>query len=303
MQITIMSRTIIAILALFIVATCTQNLYGQYPGPADTQGSWIFGGPSAAADPAGPHAGLTPLEYTVARDQQGDPNALFPPAEKPAPAPATGKVSVVELQHPLSRKGKALMAKATDHLLAGKTTEALADLERALVEPSAAPYAHSLLGATYLRMGRSSEAIPELEQAVKVLPTAVNYSNLGLAHCLNGDTELGERELEHGIQLDSSLPQAHYLVGVLLLNNKAKNHEACEQLERAEHTVHKAHMALAVCYVRAGQDEAADRQVKEYVGSADDAHLDFWESWARSVAEQARPSVAFGLPAEQAAAQ
>jgi Flp pilus assembly protein TadD len=188
------------------------------------------------------------------------------------------------------------MSKALKDLDAGKTVEALADLGKALGEPSAVPYAHSVLGVAYLQLGRVSDAIPELEQAVQVLPISPNFSNLGYAHCLIGDTVQGERELWRALELDSSQPTAHYLIGLLLLDNQARSHEACEQLERAQRTLRNAHMALAVCYARLGQEQSVDGQVKEYLGPADDSRIAYWTLWAYWVAAETRPSTAFGFP-------
>jgi hypothetical protein len=52
-------------------------------------------------------------------------------------------------------------------------------------------------------------------------------------------------------------------------------------------------MALAVCYVRGGQDDAAERQVKEFIGSGDHDRFAFWKRWVSRVAGQARPSLTF----------
>jgi tetratricopeptide (TPR) repeat protein len=262
-------------LKLLLLAGCTVHLYGQYAGPPDPLG--------------GPHGGLTTLERQI---QQPDSDSA-PPATVRQDAPNT--VSVAELRHPLSRKGQALIAKAQNDLHAGKTEEARAELAKAMQEPSAVPYAHSVLGAMYLRLGRLPEAIAELGLAVQLLPIAVNYSNLGYAHWANGDTEQGEQELQQSLQLDHSSPQAHYLLGLLLLDRRSRNHEACEQLQWAQRTVESAQMALAVCYAQGGQDDAADRQVKKFIGSGDDARFAFWKRWVSWVAVQPRPSLAFSL--------
>jgi tetratricopeptide (TPR) repeat protein len=291
MQIIVSSRTV-RTLALFIAANCTCYLFGQYPGPAETAGTWLFAGSGVNNAPASPRGAVTPFEYSTHGENNSD-TLLFPPPQKDPPP--SGRISVAELQHPLSRKGKRLMLQAQKHLEEHKTTEALADLGKALQEPSAVPYAHSMLGATYLWLGRVSEAIPELQQAVQMLPTATNYSNLGYAHCIVGDRAEGERELQRALELDSASARTHYLIGVLLLDNKDRNHEACAQLERAESALRSAHMALAVCYVRAGQDAAVDRQIKEYAGAADDTGIAFWTHWAYLVASQAKPSTAFGF--------
>ncbi len=109
---------------------------------------------------------------------------------------------MAELQHPLSRKGRSFLEKAQKELRAGKTDEGVAILKNALKEPSAVPYVHSMLGAIYLRLGRVPEAIAELEQAVQLLPMAVNYSNLGYAYCVQGDAIKGEQELHRALELD-----------------------------------------------------------------------------------------------------
>ena len=62
--------------------------------------------------------------------------------------------------------------------------------------------------------------------------------------------------------------------------------------------VRNAHVALAVCYVRAGREEAVDRQVKEYVGPSNELHVEFWSRWVHSVAVQEQPSTAFGFGAQ-----
>ncbi len=136
----------------------------------------------------------------------------------------------------------------------------------------------------------------ELEFAVQLLPIASNYSNLGSALCLTGDTERGEIALQRALELDPSLPQAHYFIGLLLLNSKSRNPEACKQLQWAQRTLPKKRdMALAVCYVRSGQEDAADVQITAFVGSNDEARLAFWKRWVRWVAAEPQPSLAFGL--------
>lgn len=297
MQFSITRRTDRAV-ALLALAGCALHVYGQYPGPAESQGR---GGPGtlspATKDPAGgPLGGLS--SYESSTQPQQDINSGYPSTGEPN-LEAHDTVSVAELKHPLSRKGQALLTKAEKDLQAGRISEGLAGIGKAMSEPSAIPYAHALLGAEYLQLGRFEEAVPELEQAVQLLPIALNYTNLGYALCLTGDTDRGEEELRHALALDSSSPRTHYLMGLLLLDRKSRNQEACEQLQKAQSTMQTAHMALAVCYLRGGQDEAADKEVRQYVGSGDETRLAYWRGWASLVATQPQPSPFFGLRAKE----
>lgn len=278
-------------LRVSILAGSAVYLAGQYPGPAENrEGPW--------APPGVPSTyPLTPISDEAGISGSGVPNepdlaAVFPVITPPAASAPDAKVSVAELQHPLSRKGRQLLLRAQSDLHSGKTAEGIRRLQAAMEEPSAVPYVHTMLGATYLQLGRTPEAITELEEAVQLLPIAANYSNLGYAHCIMGDTERGEEDLDRALKLDSFAPQTHYLIGLLLLDIKARSTEACEQLQRAK-DVERAPVALAVCYVRAGQDEAADRQVRDFAGPGDVGR--FWRRWVALLATEARPSQAFGF--------
>jgi Flp pilus assembly protein TadD len=280
-------------LPFLLLACCSFHVYAQYPGPAEDKppaplsATWVNG------PWEGPHDGLSPSEYGV--QQSSDVDAVLPAPAGQEETPAFGPVSVAELKHPLSRKGRSLITKAQKDLHAGKTTDGISELSKALDEPSAVPYAHSLLGAEYLKLGRVPEAISELEDAVQILPISMNYSNLGYAYLLSGDADRGEQDLGRALQLDSSSPQTHFLLGLLLLDRQSRTREACDQLQRAQRAVHNAQVALAVCYERAGQDDAADRLVKAFVGSGDASRIALWKRWVHLVAGQPHPSLAFGL--------
>jgi Flp pilus assembly protein TadD len=287
-----MARCVRRMLQVLLLLCFTFYLYAQYPGPAEDKPPAPNPGSTTNGAVEGPHSGLTPFEYIMQR--QPDDDAVLPSTVKSA-APASRVVSVAELKHPLSRKGRSLITKAQSDLHAGKTADCLAELGKAMQEPSAVPYAHSVLGSTYLQLGRIPEAISELEEAVQVLPVATNYANLGYGYFVSGDPVRGEENLHRALELDNSSPQTHFLMGLLLLDHKSRNQEACEQLRRAQRGVHNAEVALAVCYERSGQDDAADRQVKAFVGSGDTSLIAVWKRWVSLVAGQPHPSMAFGL--------
>ena len=128
--------------------------------------------------------------------------------------PAT--VSADQLRYQVSRKGAKMIEQALRHSRAGEHTKAIADLQLALHEPSAAPYAHSLLGSEYLRIGQVPAAVKELEQAVRLLPHDVaNHSNLGYALYLGGQKDRGKQEVRQALALDSHNPQTRYVLGIV----------------------------------------------------------------------------------------
>lgn len=151
----------------------------------------------------------TPYEVPLAEDSPATraDNMLFYNSPRgaqlvPRPAPA-GTVSMEQLQHPLSRKGAKLLDQAKNYELMGRHDKAIAQLQAALKEKSAEPYAHSMLGAEYVRTGQPAAAVAELEQALTVLPKNVpTRSNLGYALFLTGNLDRAEQETRQALELD-----------------------------------------------------------------------------------------------------
>lgn len=220
------------------------------------------------------------------------------PEEATRPGGEGSAVSVQQLSHPLSRKGRRLLAKIESYLRLGQRARAKEQLAQAINEPSAAPYAHAILGTEYLRDGQAQAAVPELEDAASVLPIAGIHSNLGFALCLTGQGKRGEQELQEALRLDGDLPNARFLMGVLLLNHKSRDREAQYDLKIAQAHVRSAHLALAVCYLRRGDMEAAQQQMRAYLGADYDTKiLSLWQ-WAFAAALDAHPAARFGLLVE-----
>ena len=108
------------------------------------------------------------------------------------------------------RKAQSLAA-AADHL------KAIEELTQALKEPSAAPYAHALLGQEYLKTGQAAPAAKELEQASAMLPhDAIIHSNFGYALFLMGEFARGEQEVRRALELDRNNSPAQRLLGYIL---------------------------------------------------------------------------------------
>lgn len=209
--------------------------------------------------------------------------------------PALGTVSVTELQHPLSEKGRSILLKAQTALEAGKLPECLQDLDKAMKVSSAVPYVYGLRGAAYLSAGDAARALPDLQRAVQVMPLPGNISNLGYAYLLSGERELGEQMVRRALGFPNAPTQARYLMGLLLLDRKSQLNEACDDLDRARNLTPSVHMALAVCYERNGMEDASNLEIRELLGIARAPMFDFWKHWVASVAAQPHPSAVLGL--------
>lgn len=213
----------------------------------------------------------------------------FLPPEPDAPDPVltrTGPtVSVEELKHPLSGKGRAMINKAQKYTRSGDYPEAIQELNRALKDPSAAPYAHMILGSVYIKTGRASEAVQELEQATALLPRLpAGHSNLAYALCATGQIERGLREIETALALDPSLTKPHFLKGVILLDRTSSDHEGWENLQFAQKEIPSAHLALALYYVRHGQNFAAQQQLQDFASLNMNITLVQAQEWLTSTA-------------------
>jgi tetratricopeptide (TPR) repeat protein len=215
------------------------------------------------------------------------------------PAGPAGTISVAELRHTISRKGVKLLKKAESDLRAGKHDKVIEDLKLALEERSAEPYAHSMLGMEYLVLGKARAALPELTAAVQVLPIAANHSNLAYALWLTGgDTEECLSQITQAMQLDPMSAQSHYVKGLILLDKHEYDHGTLRELQIASRDVRSAHLALAVYYRAAGQEEAAGQQLEEFLGPERAGELPRARRWLEYAFTEPHLSVALGMQNE-----
>ena len=184
------------ILSLFLITVCS---WGQYL--------------STPASPTMP-ASRVPLRADNGDDSLAASEAfVFVTPARTAPA---GLVPADELSRTVSKKGARLLNKARDYVDSGNHKKAIEALLEAVNEPSAAPFAHGVLGTEYLKIGRIADAVTELEQSVQLLPHNVpSRSNLGYALYLAGEQERGEQEVRKALVLDSSNAKTRYVLSLI----------------------------------------------------------------------------------------
>jgi len=208
-----------------------------------------------------------------------------------------GTVSVDQLRHPLKGKGLELIESGQRYAKAGDHLNAISEFRKALKEPGAAGYAHSLLGSEYLKTGNSNAAIANLTEALRLMPhLAVNHSNLGYALLSIGKPEEAERELREAIKLDHVAPQSRFLLGLVLLDQRSE--EAGRYLAFAQRIIHKARLASAIFHFRRGETAAAEQDLREYLGSQWVEKAATAVQWASAAARMEQPSQLFGFPTE-----
>jgi Flp pilus assembly protein TadD len=134
---------------------------------------------------------------------------------------AAGTISAEVLQHPMSGRAAKMISHAMNQAHRGDHLKAITELQLALKERSAVPYAHSLLGSEYLKTNQVPAALEQLTEAVKLLPRdPANHANLGYALFLMGQLEAGEAQVltalaedQHNAQTRSLLQQMRRIRG------------------------------------------------------------------------------------------
>ena len=182
---------------------------------------------------------------------------------------APGTVSMRQLQHPLTKKATRVLAQAEKAVAAGEYAKSIEILRGAMKEESAVPYAHMNIGVAYIRMNQPALAIPELQEAAQLMPEdSVTRSNLAYSLLLTRHLDAAEVEARHAVQLDKSNAKARWVLGSILLSKGQHIDEAVEDLHLASREMPKARMMLVQFYERAGQKDAAARELREFLPQA-----------------------------------
>jgi predicted Zn-dependent protease len=181
----------------------------------------------------------------------------------------SGAVSVEELRYPLTGKSLRAIVTAQKHLKSGQQERGLQELRDAMSDPSAMPYAISMLGVEHLKTGQLDAALSELEKAVRLLPgRPENRSNLAFALLLKGQTERGLEQARKALQLDPARPKTRMVLGMLLLQQGSHDAEAVQYLQVAAEEIPSAHLVLAKHYDQAGEAPQAERERRAYAAGS-----------------------------------
>jgi tetratricopeptide (TPR) repeat protein len=170
-----------------------------------------------------------------------------------------------------------LMAQALDAM--GKTEEAIKELEAARISPNE-PVLHFELGYLYYKQRDYDRATPELQLEVKNNPGyAQSYLYLGDIALHTNDNRAAELLLQKALQLQNESRLAYFDLGCVYADQK-KNQEAVAALEHAvklDPSQPDAHYRLARLYTTLGQKEKAAQEftkTKELHNKTEDSLID-----------------------------
>ena len=167
--------------------------------------------------------------------------------------PASGTVSIQQLNHPLSKQERKLLDRGQKLIDEQRYSEAAARLRLAVQDDSQCSQAHAQLGLALSKLESWDGAIEEYRAATALDPgNAVLHSNLSavLASAKRFD-EARERGFGCATQLDPRNPRAHYVLAATLLHEPGRLEEVVSHLAAAQDSFPSARTALAqVCAAR-----------------------------------------------------
>jgi tetratricopeptide (TPR) repeat protein len=202
---------------------------------------------------------------------------LTGPLKKPFGA---GTVSVRQLQHPLSSKAKKIFDTAKKASDRGEYLHEIEILRSALNDPSAVPYARMNIGVAYMKAGQPASAVPELQEAVRLMPENPSaHTNLAYALLLSKHVDASEVECRKALQLDRNNAKARWVMGSVLLSKGSHEQEAVEDLHFASREIPTARMVLVRFYEQSGQKDAAVRELREFLPQASGEERTNAERW------------------------
>ena len=207
---------------------------------------------------------VTDFHGTTVYQQYGAASATVPLTislpNSTAPRPASGSISVQELQHRPVKAAVKAFNRSVQRKQAGDLAGALALLEKSVsLDPHYVPALNNL-GATYTRLGRFTEAAATFERAVAESPSnAMLQANLAHTLLNIGDYQRAEAAARQSLELDASHAQAAYYLGLSLLSQKKVTPETVGWLRKGRLVGPRAELALGVALAYTGaRSEARD---------------------------------------------
>jgi len=206
--------------------------------------------------------------------------------ERQRARPASGLVSVQQLQRPIPGKALRAFTDGMNQSAKGRPLEAIRKLDEALRLFPDYSEARCNLGVQYIRLGRNDEAREQFEKAAAIgPPSAVVYGNLAYLHFAANRVPEAEEAARHAIAIDSRPALPHYLLGAILATAN-KDSEAIRHLQLGASVSPKAHMLAARIYHKAGNPKGAVEELRLYLKTSDTLFRADAERWLGVLARE-----------------
>ena len=173
----------------------------------------VAGAPAASADPK---PAVTPAASAAARAASVAPTPTPTEAASLAAAKTEAAAEKSDAEIPVSANTQRAFDEARRALRAGRTQDAERAFKALTVSNPELGGPHANLGLIYRQAGKSPEAVAELERAVTASPRqALFFNQLGIAYRQNGQFVKAREAYEKAIALDGDYAAPHLNLGIL----------------------------------------------------------------------------------------
>jgi tetratricopeptide (TPR) repeat protein len=159
--------------------------------------------------------------------------------------PASGSVSIRQLQHPPSTKAVSAFIAAQRFSESHQPDKAAAELEKAIrISPDYAE-AHTNLAAQYMRLGRFEDGLAETARALAIAgPNPRDLGNQAFAQWALHRYPEALSSASQSLQLAPNNAYAHYIVGAILAMDRRTLRDSVSHMEIAAQSIPSAREGL-----------------------------------------------------------
>jgi tetratricopeptide (TPR) repeat protein len=225
-------------------------------------------------------SGYIVTEQLVEPPNNASGDILIKLPEKKGDRPASGSVSLAELQHKVPPKALKEAEKADKAVHKNDLPAVIVHLEKALEIDPEFFAARRNLAKALIMTGQNEKAIPVLQQLLQTEPRSVlAYDGLGTVYLTSRRFADAEAAARKALEIDGSNELGHWVLGCSLTALGKADAEALKHLTTIVKRFPRAYIVAAGILARQGHKEEAKKQLLAYLNTGD--------TGARTQAEEA----------------